>query len=177
MSRPEISSSRSSTPSASSSESDSVEIGTASPSTTSSSDSIDAERPAGSFDLGLSNGDTNKLQATHERKSETNIDGSARVAPANSLAPAVNAMPLCPTPVRRIIQSTSLFLGAGGLGMTIYGGVGINDHPAPELDPNRGQHIGFMIGGMLLVMAAMVAFMATSLARSSPDALGDAHPT
>ncbi len=56
--------------------------------------------------------------------------------------------------------------------MTIYGGIRINGEPVPELDPNRGQSIGLMVGGMLLLISGMIAFVTTQILRPTGDESG-----
>lgn len=138
---------------------------------TSASDRSDSPEPMGRFNTGMIDGTANVLRppAPADEHGQPAADsGEANAKVANQVG-----LPLCPTPVRCILLATSLLAGGGGLAMTIYGGIRINGEPVPELDPDRPQSIGLMVGGMLLVAIALVAFLTTHTIRPvSPAAAG-----
>ncbi len=185
MSHHSVSSSRQSSPRISVDADRSVTVGSSadsSTSTTSSSSSnserSDASRPVGRFNAGMIDGTASAAQAPALAPAQADADCPPVIdtRAMNTIHSAQSDRPLCPAPVRCIIQSASLLVGGGGLTMTIYGGVRINGQPVPELDPNRAENIGFMVGGMLLVMCGLVAFMATQMIHPSGNKASGAQP-
>ncbi len=169
MSHHSVSGSRDASPRVSVAEDSVVSAGSASGST-STSESSDTSEPLGHFNAGLTTAamapSERAPEREHDRSQATSSNGATR---SDDRIPRSDTprRPLCPTPVRRIIQATSVLVGTGGLAMATFGGVRINGEPVPELDPNRSQNIGLMVVGMVLLIAALTAFMATQTTQPS----------
>lgn len=174
MSHHSVSGSRDHSPRVNVEEDSVVAVGSASGST-STSESSEASEPVGRFSAGLTTPVVASGDFAPEQKrdhSETAVAMGGARSDDRIHRSGLPGRPLCPTPVRRIIQTTSVLIGAGGLALATFGGVRINDEPVPELDPNRSQHIGLLVVGMVLLIAALAGFMATQTAQppaGAPD--------
>lgn len=75
-------------------------------------------------------------------------------------------VPICPTPVRMIVGVFSMLTGAVGVGMMVYGGIGLNNPDNPELDKHRA-----MLGvGAAMMIVGFFSAVSTTLYRKGPSA-------
>ena len=134
-----VSYSRSTDPSARSVDRRSVESDASTDSSSTSIERSDHEEVAGTFDAGT---------------------------PRQASAPT--QVPLCPAPVKRIIQGLALVAGGAGLAELIYGGIGIASSPDPLQDPLRQAHVVHMIAGVILLGSGLIGFNVARATVASP---------
>ncbi len=75
-------------------------------------------------------------------------------------------VPICPTPVRRIVGVFSMLTGAAGVGLGVYGGIGLNNPDTPDLVKHQA-----MLGvGAAMMTVGFFSALSTTLYRKAPSA-------